>query len=147
MAGLLSAQEEQEIRDAVKSVTDTFMRTSVTYKMYGDSLDRFQEDRKRTQTKDEYILPCLVEYKEADDAERIEGATQQNKVKLTVNMDDLEALHLVSAPKWTVPFNSTKDYFICQGKQYKVDYIGYDGALNTKQCLCIIVGVLDKTHS
>lgn len=138
--GLLTAAEEAEARAAIKSVTDTFMITSVTYHKAGESLDRFQEDRKN-QSFTDYTLPCLVEYKKDKIKEGQEGAVRDFDVMLTINIDDLIALNLASSPNYTVPFNAAKDYFTCRGIKYKVQFVGYDGPLSTKQCLVLIEGV------
>lgn len=140
--GLISAGVEAQIRAAIKSVTDTFMVTPVMYHMAGESLDLYNEDRK-DQAFTNYTLPCLVEYStdlSAHIIQMLEGNLDKADVVLSMNMDDMEALSLASAPNWTVPFNDTKDYFTCKGEYYKVTFVGYDGPLSTKQCLVIIAG-------
>lgn len=148
MAGLLSPQEEREIRDAVRLVTDTFARTAILYHIGTDSLDRWQEDRA-----DKLFYSIQIEAL----VENVESVTQRlqessggylgtHSVKLTFNLEYLQEKGLIDGD-YKVRFNSTKDFFTLKGEIYQVKNVSYDGPLSAKDVLVIVQGdIMERTN-
>lgn len=153
MSSLLTPQQRADIRAALKDVTDTFMVTPVTYEVHGESMDQFNEDRTDEQVT-EYDLLGLTEYstssqssKGGDIKEEVGGAIDTSDIKVTFNLEDLEAVSgLINADHQAI-FNMTKDYFTTKGIRYKVTYIQYEGPLDEKDCLLILYGRKEEPTS
>jgi hypothetical protein len=137
---LLSEADDRAIRDAVKLTTDTFMVSPVTYKKSGGALDEWEEDKEAEEFTDINLL-ALEEYKPEDVKEGLEGNLDLNDVKLTLNVEDLEALDLIEA-NYKHKFTAEADYFELKGQLYRVTDIYYDGPLSDKPVLLIITGKL-----
>ena len=83
------------IRAAIHDVTDTFADTPVKYYLSKGSIDRFNEDRSNggKETFQQYNLKALMEFetREQDNIEStMDGAENDQVVKLTFNLDDLD---------------------------------------------------------
>lgn len=145
---LLRPEDYLQIREAVKSVTDTFMVSPVVYHLsQGDSTDRWQED-KITEKFSNYLLSALVEYDTADTDEvkmHKEGAKDYDHVTITVNVEDIEPLGLVNSENDLI-FTREADYFTLKGKVYRLTDAYLDGALEDKQVLSVIKGKLSDTR-
>lgn len=144
---LLSEAEKREIRDAIQSVTDTFMVTPVYYHMLVGSLDVWNEDRQDAKY-NTYILAGLVEYGTTDDTETRfksestsveDGVKDYEDVTITFNLEDLERKGLIT-PEYTFKFQKEVDYFTTKGILYKVLDAYYDGPLDSKNVLVILKG-------
>jgi hypothetical protein len=139
---LLSQEDRDKIRLALKDVTDTFMKTPVIYSVYGDTLDRFSEDRKNKK-ESVYNLYALAEYRD-DTGEwgkgMPAGLKDQANIKLTFNLEDLVEEGLVETVNWTHKFSIGSDFFITQAKKYKLVWAGYDGPLDQKNILVVLYG-------
>lgn len=137
---LLSAADKLEIRDAIRSVTDTFAITPVTYYIGGDSIDRWQEGRE-----DKYYfsieLDALQENEDEPVGESTEGSENLKEITVTFNLDYLQEKGLINA-EFQAAFDPTKDYFKSKGKMYKVYEVKYDGPLSKKDVLVIVKGRL-----
>lgn len=138
MAGLLSPQEDREIRDAIRLVTDTFARTAILYHIGTDSLDRWQEDR---EDKLFYSIQieALVENKAQTVQDSSGGYLDVQRVELTFNLEYLQEKGLIEAD-YKVRFNDTKDFFTLKGEIYQVKNVSYDGPLSAKDVLVIVQG-------
>lgn len=147
--GLLSNQQKTDIRAAIKSVTDTFFVTPVAYQIVGESLDRFQEDR-RDRVKATYNLLGMVEYPDGASSHikaETGGAIDTANVKVTFNLEDLQQQPDLVNGDFQVAFNPTKDYMIINGLQYETSFMLYDGALDQKNVLVIVYGDLNQKPS
>lgn len=138
---LLSAGQKADIRAAIKTVTDTFFVTPVTYHLKGESIDRFNEDR-GDQANTDYVMSALVEYV-ADKTDRVtettHGALDAADIKISMNLADLKVLGLVNSSNLCIG-NVAKDYFTTNGELYKVGFIGFDGPLDQQNVLVIMYG-------
>jgi hypothetical protein len=138
---LLSAAQRLQIRLALKDVTDTFMKTPISYTLVGQTFDRFMENGESASTTVELL--GMVEFMDEnrDHNEVTEGgSTNTGRVKATLNLEDLEALDLIT-PEYTFIGNTAVDYFTTQNEDYKVEHIMYDGALDQKNVLVVIYGI------
>jgi len=140
---LLSDAERSDIRNAVKDLTDTFAKSPVTYKFFTEALDRFEEDRTPV-----YVTYNLMALEEASQSTtdymkefNHEGSRDDGDVKLTFNLEDLDAQGLI-ATDWGHKLQIESDYFILKGKVHKVIDVYLDGPLTDKNCLVIVVGKL-----
>lgn len=138
MAGLLSPQEEREIRDAVRLVTDTFARTPILYHIGTDSLDRWQEDR-ADKLFYSIQIEALVENKAQTVQDSAGGYLDVQRVELTFNLEYLQEKGLIESD-YKVRFNDTKDFFTLKGEIYQVKNVSYDGPLSAKDVLVIVQG-------
>lgn len=140
---LLTEAERREFRDAVKDVTDTFMKSPVVYKLFDEALDRFEEDRLATYT--DYNIVGLEEALQAtsDYMKEFthEGSRDDGDKKLSFNLEDLELVSLIN-PDFSPKFKLECDYFILKGEVYKVIDVYLDGPLTDKNCLVVVVGKL-----
>jgi hypothetical protein len=133
---LLSPEQFGKIRDAVRSVTDTFHQKPITIHQLGTSLDRFQEGATRPST--DFNLLGFVEFEESPDAEsRTEGDIRRNSCMITFNLNYLEDLGGVLDGDRNVIFKEKRDLVTFQGQKYNIDLITYDGLLEDKYELVI----------
>lgn len=142
--GLLSAAELAEIRDAVKSVTDTFMITPIEYYKHVSMTDPNMEDNIEEAFK-KYQFNAMAEYPAGIEANEMQKYNEGNfdfgDIMLTMNIEDMQTVGLIDND--LMPSNSTEmDYFKCQGKLYKVLDTALDGPLETKQVLVLMSGEL-----
>lgn len=133
---LLSAGDKTKIRTAIKLVTDTFMVSAISLHRKNTSVDIWQEEV--TEFID-YTVNGLVEYPDGKLAEAISGSDAFFEIKLTFNIEDMDAADLIDS-NFTVPFKATEDYFTVAGIKYRMSYVGYDGPLEAKPVLVIIHG-------
>lgn len=142
---LLSDLDRLNIRNAIKDVTDTFMKTPVVYTLSsGETLDRFNRGMG---TKQEQVvnLMALAEYKDNEGEfgkELPDGIKNEAQIKLTYNLEDLQALNLIDTSNWTHPFKLGADTFTTQGCYYKLVWVGYDGSLDQKNVLVVMYGAI-----
>lgn len=138
---LLSNSDKNEIRNAIRSVTDTFAITPVTYYIGGDSVDKWQEDKAT-----KYYYEAELEALREDDGTAIdeapEGSENLKLITLTFNLDYLQEKGLISSD-YLSAFDSTKDYFKVKGRVFKVNEVKYDGPLSEKDVLVIVKGELN----
>lgn len=136
---LLSSQDKTKIRHAIKLVTDTFMVTPVKLYRKKLSLDIWQENPE-TQDYTLHTVNGLVEYPETKMSETVSGAEEYFDIKVTFNLEDLETAGLIDPIDFTVPFIASEDYLEVQGIKYRMNFVGYDGPLETKNVLVLITG-------
>lgn len=138
MFKLLSEAEDREIRDNIQMLANTFFDTPILYKLHTESMSIYNEDNE-AQKFEEYELKALAEYGGDENSEKLQGSRDFDRVKLTLNLEDLERKGLIN-PDFTHRFQAEKDYFTCKGKQYKVTDVHYDAPLSRKDVLIIIEG-------
>jgi len=137
---ILSQAQITEIRAIIRTVTDQFHITPITYYLRDARPDRW--GNKATGQGTETELLAMVEYPSElrDFGKEMEGGILvSNSVKVTMNMDYLTEKGLVNADDGTHIFEEG-DFFDTQGKSYKVVFAGYDGPLEQKNVLAIIIG-------
>ena len=144
---LLSSNDKTKIRNAIKLVTDTFMVNSIEYFFCVESVDVFQEDRKDIIYK-RIVLKGLVEpdTNTNDIEESIDGAHDFNTIIVTFNLEDLQALGLITND-FNYKFNPTKDYIKDKGLLYKITDIKMDGPLDSKNILVVLKCFLTKNET
>lgn len=137
---LLSDAQKRSIRDAIRSVTDTFFVSGITYYKGVDSIDRWQENRSdklyyRIQ------LQAMREWKADDTKEDVNGDIDLTEITLTFNTEYLQEMNLIDDSKeFKVKFQSEKDFFETKGIFYEVTDVYYDGALDAKDVLVLVKG-------
>ena len=147
MKSLLSESDKRSFRDAIRLVTDTFMVTPVSYYLGGDSIDRWNEDRRDTKFR-KVVLDALVEYSKSDKLkETLQGSVDATEVMLTFNLEYLQELELIAESEDSqlrVIFDADRDYFKLKDSVYEVIDVYYDGPLDSKEVLVIVKGKLYK---
>ena len=138
MSSLLSAQDDRDIRDAIRLVTDTFADTTLTYYIGLDSMDRWQEDRRNKEFKS-IDIKALKTDKGTKIEEELLGASDTANITLMFNLEYLEGLQLIR-PDFTAKFDATKDFFVMKSEVYKVTSVSYDGPLSRKDVLVMVQG-------
>ena len=136
----LSQAQIDSIRAEIRKVTDQFYVTPVKYYLRDARPDRW--GNKPTSQGTETDLLAMVEYPTElkDFAKEMEaGVLPSNSIKVTLNMDYLEEKGLLNAADGTHVFE-VGDFFVTQGQDYKVLFAGYDGPLEQKNVLAIIIG-------
>lgn len=144
---LLTPQQIADIKDVLKTVTDQFFVTPVTYHLAGESLDRFNEDR-GDQVFTDYNLNGLVEFPYSTQAETEmtkAGGQDDKAVKVSFNFRDLITAGLTVGNETIM--NPATDYMTINGIKYKVQYQALDGPLEAENVLVIVHGekVIVKT--
>lgn len=134
---LLSPGQIASIKDAIKTVTDTFMVSPVSYFRKKISVDIWQETPDPADY-ESLLINGLVEFPKDTTKETVSGIEADFDVKVTFNFVDLALYVNASAP--FVEFSATADYFTVAGFKYKVCYIGYDGPLDATPVLVLIYG-------
>lgn len=144
MPSLLTPAAIEDIKTALKDVTDTFMVTPVEYYLKGESMDRSGEDHKNRDTTT-YNISALVEHQNTDDDEikkTQDGAERMQELTLTCNLRDLKTLNLVNNLNKFIG-KAERDYFkLPNGEIYKVILVLYDGPLDVEPVLVIIKGAV-----
>lgn len=144
MAELINQAQIEQIKAALKDVTDTFFKTPVSYKLAKPNLDRFKEDN--THTYDTYELKALVEY-ESKDTDLInqteQGSISHQRVKVSLNYRDLIPLGLTTGDNF-VKMRATTDYMVINGQTWKVQFVGLDGPIEPENVLVIVRGDLEE---
>lgn len=144
MVGLLSAAEIAEIRGAIKSVSDTFMVTPVTYYRQMGMNDANMEDNTAEAFKI-YSFKVLVEFITGTEESQMkkfnEGSFDFGDITLTANIEDLDDIDFMD-DQWMPKNRIETDYFLCMGKLYKVLDTALDGPLEQKQVLVMMSGEL-----
>lgn len=135
---LLSEQEKREIRDAIRSVTDTFMVTPLVYCISTATNDRWAEDE-QNRLYSGISLQALVEYPSTEIKQELQGTTDDHDIKLTFNLEYLQELLLITND-FKVKFDSKEDFFVVKQIEYKVTEVSYDGPLDAKDVLVIVKG-------
>ena len=147
MKSLLSESDKRSFRDAIRLVTDTFMVTPISYYLGGDSIDRWNEDRRDTKFR-KVVLDALVEYSKSDKLkETLQGSVDVTEVTLTFNLEYLQELELIEESEDSqlrVIFDADRDYFKLKDSVYEVIDVYYDGPLDSKEVLVIVKGKLYK---
>lgn len=141
MADLLTDAERAEIRAVIRDVTDTFMKSPITYYKAGESVDIFQESKSDTPYS-VYNLMGLLDYPmnvQDKMEEDVTGAWDYEYVDVTFNFEELQEKGLVSA-EYAALMNPETDYFVCKGMLYKPEGIFYDGPLDAKAVLLVLKG-------
>ena len=137
---LLSPAQDAQIRDAIKSVTDTFMVTPVTYHAAIDTVDRFQEDRAKDFN--DISISGLVEYPK-NDRDKTEkaagGAVDDSEVIVTLNWADGETAGLTTAEN-SLSCRSDKDFMTVKGVRYRLTLAVTDGPLSDVPVLIVLYG-------
>ena len=92
---LINAQQIAEIKDVLKTVTDTFFVTPLVVSIPKMSLDRFNEDNE-DEAFDNYNLKCMFEIptNKAQVDGSLQGYTQFYDIKVTLNYRDIIAANL-----------------------------------------------------
>lgn len=145
MPSLLTNQQKLDIRLAIKSVTDTFFVTPITYRLAQDSIDRFNEDRP-DMVYQNYALLGMVEFPKDKVEQTVQGALNNADVDVSFNLEDLQTAGLIDG-QFKFLGNPAKDYMTINGLTYKLSYLKYDGPLDQKNCLVIIGGDLQENAS
>lgn len=137
---LLSNNQRRQIRDAIQQVTDTFMKTQIQYHFASEGLDFYEEDRINQKFFSVEIM-VLVEHDIETDKiiEKLQGSSDTNLIQLTINLEDLERLNLITSD-YKFKGNATTDYFTMKGDLYKIVDLRYDGPLDEKDILVVIEG-------
>ena len=140
MADLLSSGPIANIKLALKDVTDTFFKTSITYQRHKEVLDRFNEDRDKVDVPETFTLLAGIEYgKGAGEINETEsGAEDNSTVMLMIAFGDLPA-QMRDGNLAVV--NPTTDYFLLNGIKYRVNTPAiYDGFFDATPVLINIGG-------
>jgi len=144
MPDLLSNSERAEIRSALKDVTDTFFKTTITIQKYNSfSVDRFNEDREDREYTSYEVLGLKLERDQERDRVRKDeaGDFERGTIEVYINFDDLETAGLTEGVNHTI--SETEDYMIVEGTRYEIDYIIKAGPLDEKNVLIKIYGKPD----
>lgn len=142
---LLSSGQFQDIRDVIRSVTDTFHKKPIVMHRLSKSLDRFQEGGPRTSA--DTVLLGFVEFDDEttdESKERIEGSVKGNTITVTFNLNYLEELGTVLDANRNFIYQERRDKLSFQGQRYIIDLITYDGLLEDKYELVIIEATRDE---
>jgi hypothetical protein len=134
---LIPVNQLNDIRAAIKTVTDQFMDSPVTYLKVLGSVDRFQEDRPRSTTT--YNLKGLAEYEPTKSSKTPVGKEDSSEVKVTFNLEDLTTAGLIDA-NYSPRMEQDKDTFTVHGVSYRVTAVYTDGPLTNKPVLVVIHG-------
>ena len=137
---LLTNEDRLEFKAAIKDVTDTFGKTEITYYRSKGSLDIYQEDQVSTVLISYALLAIAEEQKNEANTESKGGNWNFDKVLLTFNSKDLQAVELVSVDGTTHSLKSEVDYFDYQGQCFKVDEVRFDGAVDEAPVLVLVMG-------
>lgn len=129
---LLSSDDLDEIRGAIRDVTDTFHKKPITLHRLTKGFDRYQEGSVGGNVVADYTRLGFVEYNDetSDQAEEmLEGDVRQNSIVVTFNMNYLvESGDVVDANR-NVIFKERRDRLTVQGQKYIINLITYDGLL------------------
>lgn len=122
--GLISAAQRAKIKSAIESVTDTFMQKTITYRRYGESLDRFNENRRNNQKLTEYTVLGLVVWGSLEGDKTAmdnlgRGGVDMSDGYIAFHVKDLLAVGLVDVMRNFVP-KSNSDYVVDQGIEHRV---------------------------
>ncbi len=142
MPSLISPQQFENIYDSIRDVTDTFFTTSVTYRLAKPKIDRYGEGQNTGSTAsfDDKTMLCMVEYGLEDIDGQVIGSANFQDVVLTFNSEEWSTNGLYTNGVLTT--NGTKDYFIVNGRTYKVSQIQPDGPFETQNVLIVVMGDL-----
>lgn len=139
---LLSDAEKLEIRAAVKSATDTFMVTPVIVYTWTQVLDRFAEGE--TDTAVPHALNALAEVKGGAEMNKlipmVDGSIDFKDIKLTFNLQDVNAAGLFDNVNKKLNIEIEKDFFTTRGRKYKITDAYTEGPLDETDLLVIIWG-------
>lgn len=137
---LLNPQQRQDIRDAIKQVTDTFYTTPFVYYKKTLSYDRFGTGDDLYQ---QYDLLCIAEYpKTVNNTATFTGISKAQgqsildwDSKVTLLVDDVQAQYpdLFSADEFTGVIGD--DQAVLNGIRYTVVHFAKDGPLERKNIL------------
>lgn len=146
---LLTAAQIAQIRGAIKDVTDTFAITPITLYQVDVIDDIFNEDRDNTTTT-VFNVNALAEIDQEDMAkeEGETGAVDYDRVKLTLNVDDMITAGVVVAVgdgTFKSVLESERDLFLYKAELYRILDITFDGPLEPKEVLLTIKG--EKTQT
>lgn len=121
---LLSPAQRAQFKAAVNSVTDTFMLKPLLYRRYGESIDRWNENRLADQKKTEYNVLGLIVWgsNESDktvmDSEGKGGYDISDGYAL-FNIKDLVAVGLVNGDGNFIG-KSNSDYIVDQNVEHSI---------------------------
>lgn len=145
---LLSEFDKREIRDAIKSVTDTFMLTPIAYHIAVEDLQVWGEDKRNASYQTINLAALVEDPKDKDILAMVnsspeDGTFDYGDVQLTFNLEDLQALGLIAAD-FSFKMKAVEDYFTLRGILHKVIDIWYDGPLDAKNVLVLVSGRISQ---
>lgn len=122
--GLISPAQQAKIKQAIESVTDTFMQKPLIYRKYGESLDRFNENRRNNQKLTEYNILGLVVWGSLEGDKTAmdslgRGGVDMSDGYIAFHVKDLLAVGLVDVLRNFVG-KSNSDYIIDQGIEHRI---------------------------
>ena len=142
MSDLLSTGAISDIKAVLKQVTDTFSKTPVVYRRYGEVMNRFNEDRDKDAPISTHSILGMVQYAGAVrmsvESEHVEGSQESNDVKITVNFADMVAAGLADGD--LVICRVETDWMEVDGVNYNVHTVAYDGFLDATPILVLLMG-------
>ena len=143
--GLLTPQDEQQIREGFKAVLDTFSNTPIVIRVTNDiSLQPVQEGRSDLQYT-EYNFVAYVEYNNGtankEDA-NFGGVWDNSDVRAFVHLDYVEAAGLMVNDYPNISPNSSRLVVDNDGRKevYRITHISVDGALGKRQIFMMVRG-------
>jgi|Laugrespbdmm15sd_2_1035082.scaffolds.fasta_scaffold44597_2 hypothetical protein len=137
---LLSANDWNLFKDAIRDVTDTFMRKPVDYIKESASLDRFGEER-QDRFEDAVTLEALVEYKGKDGTTTPAGLVTREYVTLTFDLRTLAEAGVVT--NGVCDINEETSIFVVEGLRYRVLSAMPDAQARDENLLFIVTAQID----
>ncbi|MCB9047613.1 MAG: hypothetical protein H6550_15880 [Chitinophagales bacterium] len=143
MSDLLTPSDRAEIRAALRDVSDTFNKTTITYKKWVGRATRFSSG---DSTYTDYSILALVEYGNLESGRFIiqesvndSGKLNSASVRITMNVDYLNSTHsLWDGTNNVALMNYGADRLFIGDQEYDITQLTYDGPLEAKPILCII---------
>lgn len=129
MAGLLSTNDINTIRAALKSVTDTFCQVPVTYQVATESMDLFNQDRRDAVPVSYDLLGLVKYYTQKIDMSQY-GAVDLSDGEILFNYFDLVAAGLIDVNK-KILMNPATDYMEANGLKLRITGVIPLGQLDT----------------
>lgn len=137
---LLGTADWQLFKDAIRDVTDTFMKKEVSYIKEGGSLDRFNEERQdRFETA--ITLEALVEYNGKDGTTTPAGLVTREYVTLTFDLRTLAEAGVVT--NGVCDIDEETSIFEVEGIRYRVLSAMPDAQARDENLLFIVTAQID----
>lgn len=123
--GLLNKNQIKKINAAFNAVTDTFMRKPITYLQYGESVDPWNENRRKKQKLNQYEILGLIVWgagKGTDGYQKNKdgnGAGDLSEGYALFNIKDLKAVGMIDT-NGNLITKENSDYIVANGEEYMV---------------------------
>ena len=141
---LLSDADKLAVLAAVKSATDTFMVTPVTYYQSAPTIDRYEEDNESENFVPKNLSGLVESPKSEEVKEAMEGSVDMMDVMVTFNVEDLITAELIDTQTNNHKIVAEKDYFKAKGVTYKITDVYFDGPLQDQNVLLVIEGKITQ---